>query len=307
MKRIIVNADDFGRHRRINEAVERGVTEGILRSATLMAGGRAFADAADRVRRLPELGLGIHFTLVDGFPILPPEEIPSLVDENGVFLPNYGAFSKHYAKGGVRLAEVRAELAAQLPTVAGEQVLARCCTPLVHVHRYTYRAPLRDAGVPAVGVAGACSAEGRDVLIGVLTDVLPRLPAVRLLLPAAVAAVLAEDGIARLAATGTAASVLEIVEELPYAELDLVLGMDVDFMDVCRAADHGVPLLTAAPFVYDHASAYVLTQLGCPPVRTVQELARAVCRLLADPAASALAAFRSVRCAHRSVCRRTRL
>ena len=114
MKRIIVNADDFGRHRRINEAVERGVTEGILRSATLMAGGRAFADAADRVRRLPELGLGIHFTLVDGFPILPPEEIPSLVDENGVFLPNYGAFSKHYAKGGVRLAEVRAELAAQL-------------------------------------------------------------------------------------------------------------------------------------------------------------------------------------------------
>ena len=178
-----------------------------------------------------------------------------------------------------------AELAAQLPTVAGEQVLARCCTPFVRVHRYTYRAPLRDAGVPAVGVAGACSAEGKDVLIGVLANVLPRLPAVRLLLPAAVAAQLAEDGVARVAAAGTAASVLEIVEELPYAELDLVLGTDVDFMDVCRAADHGVPLLTAAPFVYDHASAYVLTQLGCPPVRTVQEMAGAVCRLLADSAA----------------------
>ncbi|MGP1575193.1 ChbG/HpnK family deacetylase [Selenomonas sp.] len=114
MKRIIVNADDFGRHVRINEAVERGAVEGVLRSATLMAGGRAFADAAERVRRLPQLGLGIHFTLVDGFPILPPAEIPSLVDENGVFLPNYGAFSKHYAKGGVRLAEVRAELSAQI-------------------------------------------------------------------------------------------------------------------------------------------------------------------------------------------------
>ena len=114
MKRMIVNADDFGRHVRINEAVEQGVEMGVLRSATLMAGAAAFEDAAERVRRLPKLGLGIHFTLVDGFPVLPPEEIPSLVDESGVFLPNYGAFSKHYAKGGVRLAEVRAELAAQL-------------------------------------------------------------------------------------------------------------------------------------------------------------------------------------------------
>ena len=114
MKRMIVNADDFGRHVRINEAVEKGVELGVLRSATLMAGAAAFEDAAERVRRLPKLGLGIHFTLVDGFPVLPPEEIPSLVDESGVFLPNYGAFSKRYAKGGVHLAEVRAELAAQL-------------------------------------------------------------------------------------------------------------------------------------------------------------------------------------------------
>lgn len=111
---MIVNADDFGRHVRINEAVEKGVEMGVLRSATLMAGAAAFEDAAERVRRLPKLGLGIHFTLVDGFPVLPPEEIPSLVDESGVFLPNYGAFSKRYAKGGVHLAEVRAELAAQL-------------------------------------------------------------------------------------------------------------------------------------------------------------------------------------------------
>ena len=111
---MIVNADDFGRHVRINEAVEKGVEMGVLRSATLMAGAAAFEDAAKRVRRLPKLGLGIHFTLVDGFPVLPPEEIPSLVDESGVFLPNYGAFSKRYAKGGVHLAEVRAELAAQL-------------------------------------------------------------------------------------------------------------------------------------------------------------------------------------------------
>ncbi|MFC2607985.1 MAG: ChbG/HpnK family deacetylase, partial [Selenomonas sp.] len=69
---MIVNADDFGRHVRINEAVEKGVEMGVLRSATLMAGAAAFEDAAERVRRLPKLGLGIHFTLVDVFPVLPP-------------------------------------------------------------------------------------------------------------------------------------------------------------------------------------------------------------------------------------------
>ena len=134
MKRIIVNADDFGRHVRINEAVERGAVEGVLRSATLMAGGRAFVNAAERVRRLPQLGLGIHFTLVDGFPILPPAEIPSLVDENGVFLPNYGAFSKHYAKGGVRLAEVRAELSAQIRKIENAGLLIDHADSHQHMH-----------------------------------------------------------------------------------------------------------------------------------------------------------------------------
>ena len=59
MKRIIVNADDFGRHVRINEAVEKGAAEGVLRSATLMAGGAAFEDAAARVRRLRRFLRGI--------------------------------------------------------------------------------------------------------------------------------------------------------------------------------------------------------------------------------------------------------
>lgn len=134
MKRIIVNADDFGRHVRINEAVEKGVEEGFLRSATLMAGGRAFEDAAERVRRLPKLGLGIHFTLVDGIPILPPAEIPSLVDENGVFLPDYGAFSKHYAKGGVCLSEVRAELAAQLAKLKSAGLVPDHADSHQHMH-----------------------------------------------------------------------------------------------------------------------------------------------------------------------------
>ncbi len=68
VKRLIVNADDFGRHELINAAVERGVTAGCLRSATLMPGGKAFDSAVAVAKRHTELGVGIHFTLVNGYP-----------------------------------------------------------------------------------------------------------------------------------------------------------------------------------------------------------------------------------------------
>ncbi|MBF1693400.1 ChbG/HpnK family deacetylase, partial [Selenomonas sp.] len=89
MKQIIINADDFGRHVLINRAVETAVQEGMLRSATIMAGGAAFADAAELAVRTPALGVGIHLTLVDAAPVLPPAEIPTLVTAEGRFLPDH--------------------------------------------------------------------------------------------------------------------------------------------------------------------------------------------------------------------------
>ena len=117
LKRIIVNADDFGRHVLINRAVERGVQDGMLRSATLMPGGAAFDDAVLLAQRTPALGVGIHLTLVNGTPVLPPREIPSLVTEAGVFYDDHNVFAVHLLRGQVNLDEVRAELAAQLRRV----------------------------------------------------------------------------------------------------------------------------------------------------------------------------------------------
>ena len=110
---LLVNADDFGRHALINRAVAEGVERGILRSATLMPGGKAFDGAVETALTHPELGVGVHFTLVNGFPVLPPEEIPSLVTEDGVFYDDYIHFVKRFLSGKVRMEEVRRELAAQ--------------------------------------------------------------------------------------------------------------------------------------------------------------------------------------------------
>lgn len=85
VKRLIVTADDFGNSIPINEAVERGHREGILSAASLMVGGPAFEDAVTRARGLPGLGVGLHLTLVDGRPVLPPEEVAGLVGTDGRF------------------------------------------------------------------------------------------------------------------------------------------------------------------------------------------------------------------------------
>ncbi len=114
MKQIIINSDDFGRHKLINLAVEKAFRNGCLRSATVMVGSRYFEHALEIVKRNPDLGVGIHFTLANGFPVLPPEEIPSLVTPEGFFHLNYVEFLKLYVKGKINRAEIQAELAAQL-------------------------------------------------------------------------------------------------------------------------------------------------------------------------------------------------
>ena len=158
MKRILVNADDFGRHELINRAVGRAFDTGCLRSATLMAGGIAFDDAVALAKKIPGLGVGIHFTLANGNPVLPTQEIPTLVTEDGTFHGDYVKFLKRYISGKISLDEVRTELAAQL------EKIQRAGLTLTHVdsHQHLHHVPgiveivlelAASAGINAMRVA----------------------------------------------------------------------------------------------------------------------------------------------------------
>lgn len=65
-RRLIVNADDFGWTRDVNQGILRARRDGILRSTTLMANGAAFDDAVELARAHPDLDIGVHLTLVGG-------------------------------------------------------------------------------------------------------------------------------------------------------------------------------------------------------------------------------------------------
>ena len=134
MRKLIVNADDFGRHVLINDAVIQGHMEGCITSATLMPSAAAFDDAVSKAAAHPTLGVGVHLTLIGEKPLLPPEQIPSLVDENGHLAEKYPQFMARFFKGAIRLDEVRAELAAQMQKVIASGLRVTHIDSHQHLH-----------------------------------------------------------------------------------------------------------------------------------------------------------------------------
>jgi len=115
MKQLIVNADDFGLHTEINKGIIKGYQEGFITSTSLMCSAPCFREAVALAKACPNLGIGIHLTLVGGVAsVLPKEKVSSLLDEKRKFLPNYVAFAKRYYSGGVKPSELEAELRAQI-------------------------------------------------------------------------------------------------------------------------------------------------------------------------------------------------
>ena len=85
MKRLIVNADDFGRAPGVNAGILRAHRDGIVTAATLMVQAPASEDAARIARETPTLDVGVHLTLTYARPVTDPKRIPSLVEPGGEF------------------------------------------------------------------------------------------------------------------------------------------------------------------------------------------------------------------------------
>lgn len=110
---LIVNADDFGLSKEVNAAVIRAFSEGVLTSCSLMVTGEAFDEAVHLARQHPGLGVGLHLVTVSGRSVLPPPEIPSLVDSKSQFPNSPRVAGLKYFFSRQARSQLRKELAAQ--------------------------------------------------------------------------------------------------------------------------------------------------------------------------------------------------
>ena len=114
MKRLIVNADDFGLTPGVNRGIVRAFQHGIVTSASLLVTGSAFEDAVALARDLPALNVGLHLALVEEQAVLPPEALPTLVDKTRRLPGTKGEFFKRALLGRISWDEVEREIAAQI-------------------------------------------------------------------------------------------------------------------------------------------------------------------------------------------------
>lgn len=76
MRRLIINADDFGFTRDVNAGIVHAHRSGVLTSTTLMANGEAFEDAVRLAKETPTLDIGAHLVLVQGHSLLDGQPLP---------------------------------------------------------------------------------------------------------------------------------------------------------------------------------------------------------------------------------------
>ena len=159
MKRLIVNADDFGMTPGVNRAVMEAHQNGILTSTTLMVTGAAADEAMRLALAAKTLDVGCHVVLLEGTPILSGNEIPSLAvtgfDGTTRFRRSFSRFIKAALTNRLRGEDIYREAKAQIMRLqdAGFEVLHLDTHKHAHVFPNVFRPLLRaavDCGVRAV-------------------------------------------------------------------------------------------------------------------------------------------------------------
>ncbi len=145
LKKVVINGDDFGLSPSVNQAVIQAHEQGILTSTSLMVSGKASAEAVNLAKAHPNLGVGLHLVLVCGQSVLPPEQIPHLVDREGNFPDDPVKAGLTYQFNQAARQELKQEIRAQLKK-------------------------FQQTGLPLSHVDGHLHLHTHPVVLGILTD-----------------------------------------------------------------------------------------------------------------------------------------
>ena len=148
MRRLIINADDFGLTLGVNQAIVEGSSRGVVTSATIMANSPAFDDAIALAKSTPQLRTGCHVVLIDGEAV--SLDSASLTDVSGRFRTKLKDFARAALGKKMSAEDIEREAGAQICRILSQGVT------LTHIdsHKHTHMFPqvLR----PVLRAAKAC-------------------------------------------------------------------------------------------------------------------------------------------------------
>jgi len=170
-RRLIANADDFGRSPSINQAVVRSHREGILTTASLMVNEAGFDEAVKLAKENPKLGVGLHLSLLGGKSALPPEKIPGLVNSRGGFGNSPVGAGMSYFFRRILREQLRAEIHAQFDKFHSTGLALDHVNGHLHLHLHptVFRILMEDSeklGIRHLRLTRDCLSRSRKISRG---------------------------------------------------------------------------------------------------------------------------------------------
>lgn len=101
MLKLIINADDLGRNRDVDDAIVTCIEKGLINSSTIMANGEDFVSVKSITERHPEISYGVHL-VIDEMECLTKPKIfveTGITDVHGFFI-----------KGGIRKTKINRKI-----------------------------------------------------------------------------------------------------------------------------------------------------------------------------------------------------
>jgi hopanoid biosynthesis associated protein HpnK len=152
LRRLIINADDFGLTQGVNRAIVEAHCHGVVTSATLMANAAAFEDAIQCAKSTSRLSMGCHVVLVDGLPVLGRRQTPTLTPGKTTdrFYQSLSSFALRAVGGRIDADEIEAEATAQIRKLQAAGIAVSHLD--THKHTHIFPQVLR----PLLRAARAC-------------------------------------------------------------------------------------------------------------------------------------------------------
>jgi hopanoid biosynthesis associated protein HpnK len=143
VRRLIVNADDFGLTAGVNRAIVEAHQRGIVTSTTLMANSLAFDEAVRLAKADSQWSVGCHVVLLDGYALIAPSRIRSLLAANNdqAFRDGVAGFALRALAGRIDSDQVEAETTAQIRKLQSHGLTVSHLD--THKHTHMFPAALR--------------------------------------------------------------------------------------------------------------------------------------------------------------------
>jgi len=166
---LVVNADDFGCSPGVSRGILRAHREGVVTSTSVLGNCDDLRGVCALLGEAPDLGVGVHLTLVGGRPVSASASLPSLTNPDGGFPTRAQDVFKSWMIGNVDIHEIEREFDAQVSRLRDAGVRP----DHVDTHRHLGFVPAVGRAMETVarkhGIAGIRSAVERPTLAW-LTD-----------------------------------------------------------------------------------------------------------------------------------------